>query len=613
MDHEDDRIATSPSPQIAYKNYFETKECRQVREVLEDVLPRKKLVLVDDNKIESVISRIRAETLNQALPEPGTAWQADGIDYKCKYFPVVAVDKAVTIIVEELKTPAAVGGDEEEDGNNSSEDGEQMEVQTFADLCRHDMIRSLSHIYPDIDLVYLKQIIDRFYGNAEEIQKFLETNIENIPDKKTIQAVQFRLLSFQADPRKERPWQCPSCRSWRMIQIPASVRVQKNTRVNNMMVDTDKIDPNKAWDEECQELVSCGRFCVHCGKKSHGPFRCRQSGAGRLLQAEHEVDLFRPLPGPPDLELPAYRVFVMKPRVESNFADPRDVLYLAAEGTFLKMVKKSALHMSQAVNANPSQPQIGNANLLQPQIGNANPLQPANGNANPLQPQIGIPNPLQLQIGNQNPLQPQIGNANPLQPQIGNLNPPQPQIGNANPPQPLIGNANPLQPQIGNPNSLQPNANPLQLSAPPQAASAAPAVQLAVSANHPSRINRLHSIRSSILSRRAGFHGLEDRINDRSFVQEIKYYENDRLLEQFQACKAKFAAQGIPTKERLVFHGTSVDKVSSIMEEGFLLSKCKRFAMGYGIYFSEFPDISKVYGKALLLCRVLVGAPYQVD
>ena len=112
---------------------------------------------------------------------------------------------------------------------------------------------------------------------------------------------------------------------------------------------------------------------------------------------------------------------------------------------------------------------------------------------------------------------------------------------------------------------------------------------------------------------RAGLPGLEDRINDRSFVQEIKYYENDRLLEQFQACKAKFAAQGIPTKERLVFHGTSVEKVSSIMEEGFLLSKCKRFAMGYGIYFSEFPDISKVYGKALLLCRVLVGAPYQVE
>ena len=223
MDHEDDRIATSPP--IAYNNNFETKEqiCSQVKEVLEDVLPGKKLVLVDDNKIKSVVSRVRSETLNQA----------DSIDYKCKYFPVVAVDKAVTIIVEELKTAAAVGGDEEEDGNNSSEDGEQMEVQTFSDLCRHDMIRSLSHIYPDIDLVYLKQIIDRFYGNAEEIQNFLETNIENIPEKRTIQAVQFRLLSFQADPGRERPWQCPSCRSWRMIQIPASVRVQKKSMVNN--------------------------------------------------------------------------------------------------------------------------------------------------------------------------------------------------------------------------------------------------------------------------------------------------------------------------------------------------------------------------------------------
>ena len=47
------------------------------------------------------------------------------------------------------------------------------------------------------------------------------------------------------------------------------------------------------------------------------------------------------------------------------------------------------------------------------------------------------------------------------------------------------------------------------------------------------------------------------------------------------------------------------------MDQGLLLSKCKRFAHGYGIYFSEFPDVARVYGKNLLLVRVLLGNPYQ--
>ena len=63
-------------------------------------------------------------------------------------------------------------------------------------------------------------------------------------------------------------------------------------------------------------------------------------------------------------------------------------------------------------------------------------------------------------------------------------------------------------------------------------------------------------------------------------------------------------------EERLVFHGTNAN-LDSIMDQGLLLSKSKRFAHGFGIYFSEFPDISKVYGKNLLLVRVMLGQPYQ--
>ena len=188
-----------------------------------------------------------------------------------------------------------------------------------------------------------------------------------------------------------------------------------------------------SWEVMCGELISCGSFCVRCNKGAHSPFRCRQSSE-RLLRAGHEVDIFKKLSNHPDEVTPCYRVFVMKPRNESNFADPLDILYTTAEGTFLRMMKMT----------------------------------------------------------------------------------------------------------------------------------------------------------------RAQDHGYS-HVYGRSFIQQIKYFENDDLSERFESCKARLQAQGVSTKERLVFHGTSAS-VDSIMKEGFLLRKCKRFANGYGIYFSEFPEVSKVKG-----------------
>ena len=54
-------------------------------------------------------------------------------------------------------------------------------------------------------------------------------------------------------------------------------------------------------------------------------------------------------------------------------------------------------------------------------------------------------------------------------------------------------------------------------------------------------------------------------------------------------------------KEGLVFHGTPHHNNV----------ECARFAHGYGIYFSKFPDISQVYGQHLLLCCFLVGRHYN--
>ena len=98
---------------------------------------------------------------------------------------------------------------------------------------------------------------------------------------------------------------------------------------------------------------------------------------------------------------------------------------------------------------------------------------------------------------------------------------------------------------------------------------------------------------------------------NRNFIKEIKYFENEALAKRFNESKRRLEDQGIMCKERLVFHGTPLaTNVEPIFQHGLLLSKCTRFAHGYGIYFSEFPDISQAYGQNLLLCRVLVGRPY---
>ena len=95
-------------------------------------------------------------------------------------------------------------------------------------------------------------------------------------------------------------------------------------------------------------------------------------------------------------------------------------------------------------------------------------------------------------------------------------------------------------------------------------------------------------------------------------VMEINYYENDDLTLRFYLCKEDFERCSIPTEELLLCHGTEPENVQPIMEEGFLLSMCKRFVHGFGIYFADEAERSKCHGgrNSLLLCRVLTGTPY---
>ena len=91
----------------------------------------------------------------------------------------------------------------------------------------------------------------------------------------------------------------------------------------------------------------------------------------------------------------------------------------------------------------------------------------------------------------------------------------------------------------------------------------------------------------------------------------IQYVENEALRSRFLYWKKYFQAKGIPDGERLVFHGTKAANIDSIIENGLLLSMCRRQSYGPGLYFSDIPQVALSYGPALVVCRVMLGRPYR--
>ena len=98
-----------------------------------------------------------------------------------------------------------------------------------------------------------------------------------------------------------------------------------------------------------------------------------------------------------------------------------------------------------------------------------------------------------------------------------------------------------------------------------------------------------------------------DNVNHR--IGHVKYIENKNLKDRFDTCKLKFMRTGVPVTERLVFHGTNEQAAASIYENGFLMSKVKRSAMGFGMYFSEDVSVCTGYGNVLIVSRALIGVP----
>ena len=108
-------------------------------------------------------------------------------------------------------------------------------------------------------------------------------------------------------------------------------------------------------------------------------------------------------------------------------------------------------------------------------------------------------------------------------------------------------------------------------------------------------------------------------------IESISYIENDELLSKYEFQRQLFVNQGKVSEdgrvhEFLLFHGTAISSLDSILSNNFKVdalptqkntsheTRKKAMKFGSGIYFSEIPSISLMYGNGLLLCKVMLGS-----
>ena len=107
-------------------------------------------------------------------------------------------------------------------------------------------------------------------------------------------------------------------------------------------------------------------------------------------------------------------------------------------------------------------------------------------------------------------------------------------------------------------------------------------------------------------------------------IDSITYIENDDTAAKYEEQRKMFEEEGkVDDKgkvtEVLLFHGTAVASVENILTENFIMdavplqlntqneARKKAMMYGRGIYFSELPAVSLMYGNGLLLCKVMLG------
>jgi len=197
----------------------------------------------------------------------------------------------------------------------SQDNSFEYEIETADYKENRSLLLSFIHNYPDVDPKEIQSKCEGLGYNMELVQEWLERNLASLPEKKQVQAIARLSLQDQLVGSINTLWSCPGCGSWYSISKNISF-------------------------VECLELGCGGGWCVRCGRKDHRPLQCREECA-RLRRAEKEVDIFTKILTQPDIEEGPVRKFKMFPRNDLDFTDPLQILYLAAEATFLRMVDKS--------------------------------------------------------------------------------------------------------------------------------------------------------------------------------------------------------------------------------------------------------------------------------
>jgi len=107
--------------------------------------------------------------------------------------------------------------------------------------------------------------------------------------------------------------------------------------------------------------------------------------------------------------------------------------------------------------------------------------------------------------------------------------------------------------------------------------------------------------------------------NPSDAIAHIDYIKNSKLEKIYEDQKERFLQENKDVKEVLLFHGTSASCVESILKTNFQIDhlpvqqtnqndvRDKKMMFGRGVYFSEIPAVSLMYGNGLILCKVLLG------
>jgi len=112
----------------------------------------------------------------------------DEFDYSGNYHPYKRINKVVEHFVSlhrKRKQPDCKNDYENVDLLNVN--AELISEEEWKS--ENDLLASLITVYPDIDPKFLKQICIRLHNEPDKIQEWIEANIDKIPEKRQVQAI----------------------------------------------------------------------------------------------------------------------------------------------------------------------------------------------------------------------------------------------------------------------------------------------------------------------------------------------------------------------------------------------------------------------------------------